>query len=254
MALPLLDYKPSSTEYTRVAGYEVPGDDQPIIFSAESLPSETEWDNLIWAAYRQIYSEHQILKSNRQKTLESQLKFGQITVRDFIRGLACSDPFLRRNYETNSNYRFVEMCVQRILGRDVYSEREKIAWSIVVANKGPQGFIDELVSSDEYLDSFGYDTVPYQRRRVLPQRNVGETPFNLKTPRYGEYHRTQLGFPQIIWQTSVRRFVPQEQQVRAGDPVNYLNMARDIAPKVNTVARVPLGSINIETMVPYRKK
>ncbi|NES08176.1 MAG: phycobilisome rod-core linker polypeptide CpcG, partial [Okeania sp. SIO2F4] len=64
MAIPLLEYKPIS-QNSRVAGYEVPGDDQPIIYSAESLPSGSEWDELIWAAYRQIYSEHQILKSDR---------------------------------------------------------------------------------------------------------------------------------------------------------------------------------------------
>ncbi|NJK39153.1 MAG: phycobilisome rod-core linker polypeptide CpcG [Oscillatoriales cyanobacterium RM2_1_1] len=253
MALPLLSYKPSS-QNTRVAGYEISGDEKPKIYTAENSPSQSEWDELIWAAYRQIFSEHQLLKSNRQSILESQLKFGQISVRDFIRGLATSDPFLRRNYQTNSNYRFVEMCVQRILGRDVYSEREKIAWSIVVATKGPNGFIDALLNIDEYLDNYGFDTVPYQRRRILPQRVQGETPFNLKTPRYGEYHRTQLGFPQTIWQTSVRRFVPQEQQVRAGDPSAFLGMAREVMPSVNVVSRVPLGSINIETMVPYRKR
>lgn len=253
MALPLLSYIPTSESYPRVAGYEVPGDEQPIIYTAENMPSGSEWDALIWAAYRQIFSEHQILKFNRQTFLESQLKFGQITVRDFIRGLATSAPFLERNYQTNNNYRFVEMCVQRILGRDVYSEREKIAWSIVVANKGPRGFIDELLDSDEYLDNFGYDTVPYQRRRVLPQRNEGETPFNLKTPRYDAYHRNQLGFPQMIWQTSVRRFVPQEKQPKAGDPRNFLGMAKQVAPATNTVTRVPVGSINFNTMVPYRK-
>lgn len=253
MALPLLNYGPTSRN-VRVAGYEVPSDEQPRIFTAENMPSPTEWDDLIWAAYRQIYSEHQMLKSNRQTFLESQLKFGQINVRDFIRGLATSDPFLRRNYQTNSNYRFVEMCVQRILGRDVYSEREKIAWSIVVANKGPKGFIDELLESDEYLDNFGYDTVPYQRRRVLLQRNQGEVPFNLKTPRYDDYHRNQLGFPQLIWQNAVRRFTPQEKKAQAGDPINYLGMAREVTPAVSTVTRVALGDINIETMVPYRKK
>lgn len=253
MALPLLGYTPVS-QNVRVAGYEVGGDEQPRIYSSEDLPSGTEWDDLIWAAYRQIFSEHQMLKSNRQKLLESQLKFGQITVRDFIRGLATSDPFLRFNYQTNSNYRFVEMCVQRILGRDVYSEREKIAWSIVVATKGPLGFINALVDSDEYLENFGYDKVPYQRRRVIPQRNQGETPFNLKTPRYGEYHRNQLGFPQIIWQTSVRRFVPQEKQAKAGDPSMFLGMAKEVAPATNTISRVAVGDINIATMVPYRKK
>jgi hypothetical protein len=53
-----------------------------------------------------------------------------------------------------------------VLGRDVYSEREKIAWSIVVATKGIAGFVDQLLNSDEYLNNFGYNTVPYQRRRV----------------------------------------------------------------------------------------
>ena len=30
--------------------------------------------------------------------------------------------------------------------------------------------------------AFGYDTVPYQRNRVLPGRELGETPFNITTP------------------------------------------------------------------------
>ena len=94
-------------------------------------------DALISAAYRQIFNEQQLLKSNRQTFLESQLRFGQLSVRDFIRGLATSDPFRQRNYECNNNYRFVQMCVQRILGREVYSDREKLAWSIVLATKGP---------------------------------------------------------------------------------------------------------------------
>jgi phycobilisome rod-core linker protein len=253
VALPLLSYAPKS-QNQRVAGFEKPGDEQPRIYTTENLLTAGSMDELIWAAYRQIFSEHQILKSSRQTALESQLRYGQITVRDFIRGLASSPVFLTRNYQTNSNYRFVEICVQRILGRDVYSEREKIAWSIVVANKGPQGFIDELVNSEEYLSNFGDNTVPFQRRRVLPQRNAGETPFNLKTPRYGEYHRSQLGFPQIIWQTSVRRFVPQDKQLKAGDPGLYLGMARSINPQSNPTPRVPLGNINIDTMVPYRKR
>lgn len=253
MALPLLNYSPKS-QNQRVSDFETGTDEQPRIFTTENVLDSGDINGLIWAAYRQIYSEHQMLKSNRQEALESQLKIGQITVRDFIRGLAISDPFLRRNYQTNSNYRFVEMCVQRILGRDIYSEREKIAWSIVVVNKGPQGFIDELLNSEEYLSNFGYDTVPYQRRRVLPQRNVGDTPFNLKTPRYNEYHRTQLGFPQSIWQTSVRRFVPQDKQLKAGDPSSYLTMARSMPLPVNPPSRIPLANINIETMVPYRRR
>lgn len=123
--------------------------------------------------------------------LESQLRAGQITVRDFIGGLANSGAFRTWNYEVNNNYRFVELCIQRILGRNVYDEREKIAWSIVLATKGLYGFIDELINSQEYLDSFGEDTVPYQRRRVLPQRQQGELPFE-RIPRYGQDHLATL--------------------------------------------------------------
>ncbi|MGL4879591.1 MAG: phycobilisome rod-core linker polypeptide, partial [Waterburya sp.] len=113
MAIPLLEYSPSS-QNQRVLNYEVPGDEQSWIYSTENLLSASEAQELIWAAYRQVFNEQQILASNREQTLESQLKVGQITVREFIRGLLLSDTFRRRNYEPNNNYRFAEMCVQRI--------------------------------------------------------------------------------------------------------------------------------------------
>ena len=190
MAIPLLEYSPSS-QNQRVLNYEVPGDEQSWIYNAENLLSDSEIQELIWAAYRQIFNEQQILASNREKALESQLRGGQITVREFIRGLLLSETFRRRNYEPNSNYRFVEMCVQRVLGRNVYSDREKLAWSIVLATKGLAGFIDDLLDSQEYLDNFGDDIVPYQRRRILPQRILGESPF-ARMPRYGADYRSKL--------------------------------------------------------------
>jgi len=171
--------------------YEIPGDEQSWIYNTENLLSDSEIQDLIWAAYRQIFNEQQILASNREQGLESQLRAGQITVREFIRGLLLSDTFRRRNYEPNSNYRFVEMCVQRVLGRNVYSDREKLAWSIVIATKGLAGFINDLLDSGEYLDNFGDDIVPYQRRRILHQRTEGESPF-ARMPRYGADYRTKL--------------------------------------------------------------
>lgn len=190
MALPLLDYPPNS-QNQRVANYEIPGDEQPRIYTTENLLAASEIDDLIQAAYRQIFNEQQLIASNRQRALESQLKVGQITVRDFMRGLVLSETFRHRNYESNNNYRFAQMCIQRLLGRDVYSDREKIAWSIVLATKGLNGFVSDLLNSEEYLANFGFDTVPYQRRRILPQRSQGELPF-ARMPRYGADHLTQL--------------------------------------------------------------
>lgn len=190
VTIPLLTYSPSS-QNQRVAGYEIPGDEQPRIYTTANLPSATEMDAVIWAAYRQIFNEQQMLKSNRQTALESQLRNGQITVREFIRGLALSPTFRWRNYEPSNNYRFAQMCVQRILGRDVYNDREKLAWSTVLATKGLVGFIDALVNSNEYQENFGDDKVPYQRRRILPQRVKGDLPF-ARMPRYGADYRQQL--------------------------------------------------------------
>jgi phycobilisome rod-core linker protein len=207
-------------------------------------------DKLIEAAYRQIFFH--AFKSDREPFLESQLRNGQITVRDFIRGLLLSKTFKNSFYDKNSNYRFVEQCVQRVLGRDVYSEREKIAWSIVVATKGIEGFVDQLLNTDEYLENFGYDTVPYQRRRILPGREQGERPFNIKSPRYDGYYRAILGFPQIIWQTEVRRFVPQERKSRAGDPSQFLDMARSLPKRANVPPKISAMNVSLDS-VPYRK-
>ena len=249
MAIPLLNYAPK-TQNARVEGYVVPGDDQPIIFSTENVLSPGDMDVLIVAAYRQIFFH--AFKQDRERFLESQLRDGQITVRDFIRGLLLSNTFVTSFYEKNSNYRYVEQCVQRVLGRDVYSEDEKIAWSIVVATKGYGGFIDDLLDSDEYLDNFGYDTVPYQRRRNLPGRDQGELPFNIKSPRYDSYYRGILGFPQIIWQNEIRRFTPQEEKAKAGDPSNYLGMARGLTSRGNPAPRIGTGNLDYLALVPRR--
>ena len=228
MAIPLLNYAPKS-QNSRVSGYTVEGDDQPRVYSAEALLEYSEMSELIDAAYRQFF--FYAFASDREPFLESQLRNSQITVRDFVRGLMLSDTYLNSFYQKNSNYRFVEQCIQRALGRDPYNEREKIAWSIKIATKGVQGFIDELLDTDEYMENFGYDIVPYQRRRVLPGREEGQRPFNIKSPRYDEYYRGILGFPKIAWQEEVRGFKPQEKKATAGNPSLYLDMARSLSPR-----------------------
>ncbi|PSR18981.1 phycobilisome rod-core linker polypeptide CpcG [filamentous cyanobacterium CCP3] len=190
MTLPLLTYAPSS-QNQRVEGYEVPGDEHSAIFTLEQNHDKADVDALVTAAYRQIFHEQQMLKSNRQTLLESQLRGGLISVKDFVRGLATSDAFRTWNYEVNNNYRFAELCVQRLLGRNIYDDKETLAWSIVLATKGVEGLVDALMSSEEYVTNFGDRTVPYQRRRVLPQRSQGDLPFE-RTPRYTRDHLTTL--------------------------------------------------------------
>ena len=94
MAIPLLEYKPT-TQNQRVSSFGTAdiNEDNPYIYRIENANSPGEIEQLIWAAYRQIFNEQEILKFNRQITLETQLKNRSITVKDFIRGLAKSERF-----------------------------------------------------------------------------------------------------------------------------------------------------------------
>ncbi len=248
MPIPLLEYSPSS-QNSRVSGYEVGSDEQARIFSTDNLLSSSQIDTLIGVAYRQIFFH--AFAADREKYLESQLRSGQITVRDFIRGLCLSNTFTNSFYNLNSNYRFVEHCVQKILGRDVYSDAEKIAWSIVIGTKGRAGFINDLLNSDEYLENFGDSIVPFQRRRVLPS-GASELPFNIKSPRYDAYHRNQLGFPKASWQAAVRSYIPQDKKPKAGDPALFMEMAKKLGSIGNQPQTISPYNIDYQSLVPRR--
>jgi phycobilisome rod-core linker protein len=250
VAIPLLAYAPSCPNQ-RVDPLGA-RDDEAIIYSTDSQFSASEMGNLINAAYRQVFFH--AFKWDREVALESQLRNRQITVRDFIRGLLLSNTFLDSFYSKNSNYRFVEHCIQKVLGRKVYSNAEKIAWSAVVMTKGVKGFVDDLLNSDEYIENFGENTVPYHRRRILPSRAIGETPFNITSPRYDAYHRNQLGFPQTIWQDVVRNFIPYDKQLKAGDASSFLKMARSISPQSGVSKPISAFDIDIAKSVPYRSR
>jgi len=223
--LPLLAYKPSS-QNQRVAGYEVASDETPLIYRRQNISTYSDLQELLWASYRQAFSEHEILESFRQPFLESQFKNGQISVKELMRGLGKSEAYYRLVVEPNSNYRVVEITLKRFLGRAPYNQGELIAWSIVVAQKGIGGLIDALLDSEEYQNNFGDDIVPYQRRRYK------DRPFNLVTPRYADY-----------WRDKQAELYP-----KAGDIRNFLDWARAVKPQGMTLKSVTTANIAIPDM------
>ena len=252
MALPLLQYKPT-TQNHRVASFGVADQDEetPYIYRIEDADSVTAIQDLIWAAYRQVFSEHAILKANRQLQLESQLKNRSITVRDFIRGLAKSERFYEVVVSVNNNYRLVDICLKRLLGRTAYNKDEEIAWSIKTATQGFYGFVDALIDSDDYTDAFGDNTVPYQRKRMEGR------PFNLVTPRYGEDFREQAGTVKTDWRFALEEYYGrknQQRQLREGDPRKYSDMAAAITAKPNYAQRLSAFDIDYLQQVPVRSK
>lgn len=251
MALPLLAYKPTS-QNQRVAsfGYADLNEDTPYIYRLEDCGSASDVDRLIKAAYIQVLSEHEILRFNRQPNVESQLKNGNITVRDFIRGLAKSEAFYRLVVEVNDNYRLVDICLRRFLGRSAYNQDEQISWSIVIGTKGFYGFVDAVLDSAEYTDAFGDYTVPYQRKRKEGR------PFNLVTPRYGEGFREKVGTVKTDWRFAVEKFYTrkaQERQMAEGDPRKFRDMAAAVANKGNYAQRLSAFDIDYMNKVPKRR-
>ena len=186
MSLPLLSTAPVS-QNARVNPFAIGNDDTPRQVPQTIGRNATSADELIEQAYRQIFFH--AFKVDRDAVLESQLRSRQITVRDFVRALLLSNKFRDDFYRCNSNYRMVDQIVGRALGRPVHSNQERIALSILIAQQGLGGLIDHLLNSDDYLDNFGYDTVPYQRSRVLAGRAQGTMPFNQQAPRYDRYWR-----------------------------------------------------------------
>jgi len=85
-------------------------------YRMRDVTSDTEINDLIWAAYRQIFSEHLILESYRQPYLESQLRNRAITVRSLF-GAWAVGCLPQPGGETNSNYRLVDISFKRFLGR-----------------------------------------------------------------------------------------------------------------------------------------
>lgn len=253
--LPLLQYNPSSqNQRVKSFGSADQNEDTPFIYRVENISNDSDWQELIWACYRQVFSEHVILDSYRQTFAESQLKFGMITVKDFIRALAKSEVFYRLVVETNSNYRLVNLCLQRLLGRPSYNKAEEIAWSIVIAQKGIGGFVDVLLDSEEYNANFGDNTVPYQRKRM--GRGLEGRPFNLVTPRYDADYRDRAEVTKYDWQFTLQKFFTEKAKTRRlpeGDPRKYQEMARAIAPKrAYPQATRASGIPDFLAAVPYR--
>ncbi|MDX1977392.1 MAG: phycobilisome rod-core linker polypeptide [Pseudanabaenaceae cyanobacterium bins.68] len=237
--LPLLSTNPT-TQNHRVPGYEVTDEDDPIIYRLADAIDLEQLRELTWAAYRQVFSEHLILESYRQTFLESQLKNRQISVKEFVRGLGKSEVFRRLVMDTNSNYRLVDLCCTRFLGRSSYGKDEQIALSIVIATQGLDGFIDRLVDSEEYQLNFGDDIVPYQRRRM------GERPFNLVTPRYSDYWRAKEAAQVSNYNLGKTKYqgTVSATRVRSGIPAMFLNMAVDLNPAESNYQYAAAGGVS----------
>ncbi|MEM8829371.1 MAG: phycobilisome rod-core linker polypeptide [Cyanobacteria bacterium P01_G01_bin.19] len=126
--------------------------------------STLEKQAVIKAAYRQIF-ERDITRAYGQSIsyLESQVKNGDISMKEFVRRICKSELYRKQFFEPFINSRALELAFRHILGRGPSSREEVQDYFSIVSEKGLAGLVDALVDSKEYADYFGEETVPYLR-------------------------------------------------------------------------------------------
>jgi len=126
--------------------------------------SSSEKQEAVKAAYRQIF-ERDITRAYSQSisNLESQVKNGDISMKEFVRRMGKSPLYRKQFFEPFINSRALELAFRHFLGRGPASREEVQEYFSIVSQGGLAALVDALVDSQEYSDYFGEETVPYLR-------------------------------------------------------------------------------------------
>jgi len=151
--------------------------EQTKIFKLLDLNDRVGVQNAIAAAYRHVF-ERDLAPYTIQTQftgLESKLSNGEITVKEFIEGLGCSELYIKEFYTPYPNTKVIELGTKHFLGRAPLNQKEIQTYNQILASEGIRAFVGAMVSSMEYLQVFGEDTVPYRRFPTLPAANFPNT-------------------------------------------------------------------------------
>ena len=151
--------------------------EQTKIFKLLTTADKVAVRNLTRAAYRQIFERdlNPYLIQVEFTDLESRLSNEEITVKEFIEALGSSDLYLKDFYTPYPNTKVIELGTKHFLGRAPLTQQEIQKYNQILATQGIRAFIGAMVSSMEYLQVFGEDTVPYRRFPTLPAANFPNT-------------------------------------------------------------------------------
>lgn len=151
--------------------------EQTKVFKLTGLNDKANLKIVVGAAYRQIFERDiapYIIK-NEFSVLETKLSNGDISVKEFIEALGTSSLYIREFYAPYPNTKVIELGTKHFLGRAPLDQSEIRKYNQILATQGLRGFINNMVTSAEYGQAFGEDTVPYNRYLTLPAANYPNT-------------------------------------------------------------------------------
>lgn len=111
--------------------------------------------------YRQVFGNAYVMESERATLwkYESMYRCGQITVKEFVRGIALSETYRRRFFSCCGAFRSVELRFKHLLGRGP----TRAEFSTHIRRQTEEGYeadVNSIIDSDEYEAAFGDDYVP----------------------------------------------------------------------------------------------
>jgi phycobilisome core-membrane linker protein len=151
--------------------------EQTKVFKLTNTVDKVALKNTIAAAYRQIFERdlNPYIVQTQFTVLESKLSNQEITVKEFIEGLGCSELYIKEFYTPYPNTKVIELGTKHFLGRAPLNQREIQKYNQILATGGIRAFIGAMVNSMEYIQVFGEDVVPYRRFPTLPAANFPNT-------------------------------------------------------------------------------
>jgi phycobilisome core-membrane linker protein len=126
--------------------------------------------NAIYCQVMDVFSG-QIPGEFRRSDLDSKLRNGEISVREFVKVLASSDIYRRRFYTPYPNTKVIEFLFRHLLGRAPATQAEIRQYNKILADQGLRAAVEVMVDGAEYARFFGEDVVPYNRYPSLPAGN-----------------------------------------------------------------------------------
>ncbi|MXZ83270.1 MAG: photosystem I reaction center subunit XII [Synechococcus sp. SB0666_bin_14] len=124
---------------------------------------ETEFQDVIAKAYRQVLGNAHVNSFERCSKAESQLRNGRITVREFVMAVGLSETYRSLFFARNTQYRFIELNFKHFLGRAPRSQQEVAEHVLIYHTHGYDAEILSYMDSEEYSNAFGENNVPYPR-------------------------------------------------------------------------------------------